>query len=126
MFLKWKIQMARNERNNFFTPLRIILVGIGLLVLAAGVYSRLNPQDRTRETQDSQTSPNVSDGEVPRVQLDDAKEAFDNGTAVFVDTRSYDSFVDGHVPDALLIPLSETETGLTQLDPSSWIIPYCT
>ena len=118
--------MAAKKKNKFFTPVWIIAVGIVLLLLSAVVYSRLNPLDESSTAQTGESSPVETIGEVPRVPLDEAKEAFDNGTAVFVDTRSYDSYIEGHIPGAVLVPLSETEAGLGQLNPSSWIIPYCT
>lgn len=64
--------------------------------------------------------------EVPRVTLEEAKAAFDNGSAVFVDTRFGISFADKHIPGALLIPVAELESRMDELDPDQWIITYCT
>ena len=64
--------------------------------------------------------------EVPRVTLEEAKTAFDSGSAVFVDTRSATSFADVHIPGALSIPVAEIESRMDELDPNQWIITYCT
>ncbi len=64
--------------------------------------------------------------EVPRVSLEDAKAAFANGTAIFIDVRSSAAFADSHIPGALSIPGSDLENHLDQLDPNQWIITYCT
>ena len=70
----------------------------------------------------------LTEAEVPRVTLEDAKTAFDNGRAVFVDVRSKDAYKAGHIPDALLIQLGEFETNPTKLKlpKDQWIITYCT
>jgi 3-mercaptopyruvate sulfurtransferase SseA len=64
--------------------------------------------------------------QVIRVSLADAKTAFDGGTAVFVDVRDSSSYQEAHIPGALLISLSDLTSHLDELDPSSWIITYCT
>jgi 3-mercaptopyruvate sulfurtransferase SseA len=64
--------------------------------------------------------------EVPRVSLEDAKAAFDNGTAIFVDVRLSTSYQQEHIPGALSIPFAELKARIQELDPSQWIITYCT
>jgi len=36
-----------------------------------------------------------------------AKEIYDTGKAVFVDARSYEAFIDGHIEDAVSIPANQ-------------------
>ncbi len=70
----------------------------------------------------------LTEDEVPRVTLEDAKTAFDNKIAIFVDVRSRDAYKAGHIPDAFLIQLGEFETRLDKikLPKDQWIITYCT
>ena len=70
----------------------------------------------------------LSEAEVPRVTLEDAKTAFDNGTAIIVDVRSKDAYKASHIPGALLIQLGEFETKSEKikLPKDQWIITYCT
>jgi len=118
--------MAKKSKDKFFTPLRIVVLGAVLVILAGVLYSGLNPGQETPPAQASQPAESGTDEEPARVALAEAKKAFDEGKAVFVDTRSYDSYTESHVQGAVSIPLSETESSLDKLDPSSWIIPYCT
>ncbi len=46
-------------------------------------------------------------GEVQRVTPEEAKAAFDSGSAVFLDVRSHTAYVQSHIPGALSIPLAE-------------------
>jgi len=68
----------------------------------------------------------TSTNDVPRVDLQAAKAAFDAQEAVFVDVRTQASYDNSHIVGALLIPYSEIEQHLPELDPSDWFILYCT
>jgi rhodanese-related sulfurtransferase len=68
----------------------------------------------------------ASVSQVPRVSLEDAKAAFDVKAAVFLDVRDSSSYASGHIPGAVLIPISDLPTRMGELDRKSWIIPYCT
>lgn len=64
--------------------------------------------------------------QVPRVSLQDAKAAFDAGSATFVDVRVPEAYKYQHIPGALNIPVAEMEGRLRELDKAEWIITYCT
>ena len=70
----------------------------------------------------------LTEDEVTRVTVKDAKTAFDDRTAIFVDVRSEQSFAISHIPAALNIQLGEFETNPTELNlpTDHWIITYCT
>lgn len=63
--------------------------------------------------------------EVPRINLADAKKAFDDGSAIFVDSRSADSFKALHVKGAISIPFGSTDD-FSSLPKGKSIIVYCT
>lgn len=69
-----------------------------------------------------------NEAEVPRVSLEKALVAYNAGTAVFVDVRSWQSYEVRHIPGALSIPLDEFETDIAGIDlpKGEWIITYCT
>jgi 3-mercaptopyruvate sulfurtransferase SseA len=96
----------------------IILIGavVGILVISGG-------DDSQRETIPNQ---NIPYPEVARVELTNAKAAFDTGKAVFVDVRDQAYFENGHIPGAQSIPLDQLEQRLNELNPNDWIILYCT
>lgn len=72
-----------------------------------------------------QTSADSHDDDAPRISLEDAKKAFDEGTAVFLDTRSEDAFNAEHVKGAINIPMSVLSTNYNEIAKGKTIIAYC-
>ena len=112
------------QQNRAMFP--IILVAVGVLFLVGAAVSVLllsSPRDQlpTDVPRAEESYPQVS-----RVDLAQAKSAYDSGTAVFVDVRDQVYFNNGHIPGAVSIPLSEIQDRLDELNPSDWIILYCT
>lgn len=70
----------------------------------------------------------VSEAQVPRISVEDAKIALDSGDAIIVDVRSPDAYATGHVEGAINIPLGNFETDIANvpLEKNQWIISYCT
>ena len=63
--------------------------------------------------------------EVARVTLDEAKEAFDNGEALFLDTRSKNAYQNEHIKGAIHIPAGELEERYKEIPRGKTIITYC-
>jgi hypothetical protein len=63
---------------------------------------------------------------VNRISPEDAKAAFDLGTAVFIDVRSQQSYDASHIPGAISMTEEELPGRLKELKTSDWIITYCT
>lgn len=70
----------------------------------------------------------LTEAEVPRVSVDDARAALERGEAVIVDVRSDAAYEVSHIAGAINIQLGEIETNPTglNLDQDQWIITYCT
>ena len=124
-----------------------IIISISVLVLATLACNFVPPTQVLQITPTvivSQTSPvltaiveptsaaapklPLTDADVPRVPLDQAKAAFDSGAAIFVDVRTPQAYEAKHIKGAISISLGEIEinpTGL-KLDKNQWIITYCT
>jgi 3-mercaptopyruvate sulfurtransferase SseA len=70
----------------------------------------------------------LTERDVPRVTVEEAKAAVDRGAAILVDVRSAEAFEVSHIPGALNIQLGEFETNPMGLDlpKDRWIITYCT
>ena len=70
----------------------------------------------------------LTEAEVPRVSLEEAKAALDSGAAILVDVRSSDAFEASHISGAISVPLGAIERELTEvpLNKDQWIITYCT
>ena len=107
----------RKPTSNNLLPLFLILAGVVLGLAVLIVYLIGIPG--------SQENNNPSTGQ-ERVSLANAKQAYDQGRAVFLDVRPADSFRAGHIPGSVNIPLEELEIRANELDPNDWIIPYCT
>lgn len=70
----------------------------------------------------------ATDAEVPRVSVEEAKVALENGAAVLVDVRSPEAFASRHIAGAINVPLGDIEMNLdgVTLGKDQWIITYCT
>jgi 3-mercaptopyruvate sulfurtransferase SseA len=110
--------MAENRKIPF--PWILIAGGV-LLVLAGLIWAVFN-----RPASPVTTPTPASVSQVQRVSLEDAKAAVDAKKAVFLDVRDSSSYATGHIPGAVLIPISDLPNRMGELDRKSWIIPYCT
>lgn len=99
----------------------------GLILLLAALACNFTPRQQEQDfpTPSAFATENPY-FEVPRVELEKAKAAFDSGAAVFVDARSADAYTKSHIPGALSIPAAELESRMDELDKNQWIITYCT
>jgi 3-mercaptopyruvate sulfurtransferase SseA len=75
-----------------------------------------------------QNNPPQTEDEVPRVDVNVAKTAFDSGQAIIVDVRNPEAYAASHVAGAISIPLEEFEINIASMDlgKEQWIITYCT
>jgi 3-mercaptopyruvate sulfurtransferase SseA len=65
------------------------------------------------------------DDDVARISLADAKKAFDDDGAIFVDTRSAVAFKNEHIKGAINVPAGEFETTYQSVPKDKKIIAYC-
>ena len=96
-----------------------IFIFVGILIILVAIYA-LSKSGTTN------TALPANEAAVHRISLVDAKTAFDDQTALFVDVRDPASFAAQHIPNAINVPLADIESGNTNLDPNQWIITYCT
>ena len=117
--------MAPNKQNTRKSPVLLIVLGAVLLlaaIIALVLQNLANPAPAVVVPSPDETAI----AGIERVTLEEAKAAFDQGEAVFVDVRGSGAYQVAHVPGAVLIPLNAVETRLSELDPNDWIITYCT
>jgi rhodanese-related sulfurtransferase len=63
--------------------------------------------------------------EVARVSLADAKAAFDEGSAIFVDVRQPYEYEHEHIRGAINIYFRRLDQHMGELDKQQWVITYC-
>ncbi len=63
--------------------------------------------------------------ESERISLADAKKAFDENSAVFVDVRGPDAYKQEHIRGALNIPLADLDANISKFPKGKNIIVYC-
>lgn len=118
--------MARPKKTKSKIDPSIWVILIGGLLLVVAIVVLLIQSQQTSPLTNNPQDPNIPYPEVERISVQDAKAAFDAGTAVFVDTRTLDSYNASHIPGALSIPENEVDSRFTELNPNDWIITYCT
>jgi rhodanese-related sulfurtransferase len=62
--------------------------------------------------------------EVPRIALEEAKKAYDDKSAIFIDARPVEAYKDEHIKAAINIPLGST-SDFSSLPKGKTIIVYC-
>jgi len=69
----------------------------------------------------------LTEADVPRVSLEDARVAIESGSAIVVDVRRPEEYAASHIPGALSIEFDEIEANPAGLDlnKDQWIITYC-
>ncbi len=117
--------MVRNSKNNPMGGLILMAGGILLIGLAIYWYLVVIANQRPGSAQVTPTSEG-NFPEVVRVSLEEAKKAYDQGKAKFIDVRTVEEYNQGHISGALSIPLMELPDRLAELDPNTWYITYCT
>jgi hypothetical protein len=101
----------------------MIIAGIGLM-LSAAVFVFRSGAAPASPTPDPRGA--IPFAEIVRVDVTEAKAAFDADTAVFVDVRGDPYFSAEHISGALNLSEDVLAVSAADLDPNAWIVTYCT
>jgi hypothetical protein len=115
-----KEKPMRTKQSRIFLPILILVA-----ILALSITSVILAHNRA-ETNRTDTGEITHQDDVPRVTVEEAYRAFQDGEVVIVDTRSPAQFQAQHIPGAINMPVDLIDTRKAELDPSAWIITYCT
>lgn len=115
--------MSRQQSRSTSLPVLLVVFGVFLIVGAVAWYVLVLPAVSGEGTQ-SASSMEDQYAQIPRLSIEEAKVAYDMGTALFLDVRDMESYSKGHVQGAISIPLEELTARMDELDPSTWIITY--
>jgi 3-mercaptopyruvate sulfurtransferase SseA len=117
--------LKKKRRRTNRRPLLLIGLGFFLMIGALVIWALANPEESSQNgSLSGQSTPVAS--QVERVSLQEAKTAFDQGQAVFLDVRSAEDYAASHIPGAISIPINELNGRANELDPDEWIVTYCT
>ena len=120
------------ELKKLLVVFTIALITVTLISCSPASTPTSEPQFNPSVAEENLTlSPDglpLTEADVPRVSVEEAYTAIQNGEAVVVDVRNLESYLSSHVAGALSIPLVQVETDLesANLDKEQWIITYCT
>lgn len=109
----------RDVNRSSLIPVITVIIGIFMIGFAL-----LIGFDSNRILTQATATPSMQTQDVPRISPSEAMNAMDSGSAIFVDVRDYESFMSGHIPGALSIPLNEIQTRLDEIPVDKLIIPY--
>ena len=110
--------MKKNKKSVLLPVILLAIVIIGSIV---GLAIAKNSRQAIIEN----PTPVASQDDVVRVTAKEAYDAQQTG-AVIVDTRSEDQYAQSHIAGSINLPLDQLESRLSELDPSTWYITYCT
>lgn len=117
-----------------------------IFVLATAVFtacqtSTTGPADGLTDVAKSEPAPVVSgtpaetaaanvdehghEDNAPRIELADAKKAFDEGNVIFIDTRSRSAFATERIKGAINIPMESFQQQVKEVPKGKPIIAYC-
>jgi 3-mercaptopyruvate sulfurtransferase SseA len=116
-------KQLQTQGSRRIAPWVFILIGLGLMLYGAWGFLT---QSRSQPTTTVGNPAGIPYPEVERIALEDAKRAYDEGSAVFLDVRPASAYAASHIPGALNIPVNELPQRINELDPSRLIITYCT
>jgi hypothetical protein len=113
-----------------FFPMSLVLVGLGLILMSASVYWLVRATQKPivipTATTATDAAPDMPYPEVKRISLVEAKAAFDQKKALFVDARGEPYFSEGHIPGAIALSPDQVQAKISELGQKTWIITYCT
>lgn len=104
-----------------------LLIGSAVLALSActGVQAPAAPEAGASGGESEAVVIN-SPADVPRIGVDEAKAHFDDGTAVFIDSRSLQAYSAEHIAGALPPPSGDLSELGNAIPEDQLIIAYCT
>ncbi len=112
--------MRVKRKQRAFLPIALFAAVLVLTIGSIALAQRL------RQAKIANPGEYTASDQIPRVTAAEAYQAAVKGEAVLIDTRTPDQFKTLHINGAINLPLGEVATRLTELDPHTWYITYCT
>lgn len=104
-------------------PVLFMVIGAGLVTAAlVWTFSQYSASSSPQNQSPADSQDNYP--HIERVTVAEAKRAFDQGDAIFVDVRDLEEFEQAHIAGAISIPVYDVASRTGELDPEDWIITY--
>jgi 3-mercaptopyruvate sulfurtransferase SseA len=104
----------------------LVLFAIAGLFAISACTDVAEPISISRSTESAEPAAHADDADdAPRISLADAKKAFDEGTAIFIDTHPKATYDLGHIPGSLNITMQDFEAKFDSIPKGKKIIAYC-
>jgi hypothetical protein len=114
--------LSRKNKNNPVGSILLMLAGALLILGAIGWYLVAiagQPADVQNVADEQDNFPQIE-----RIGVQEAKTAYDQNRAVFLDVRTNEEYIQGHIPGAINIPTLDLPGRLAELNPDDWIVTY--
>ena len=127
-YLRYKI--SKKSKMLIIEISTYVFIAIGIILIAFAIYSNLKGLRSSGESENTavdQEASSEADGPIINIlTVDEAYQAYiGNDNYLFVDVRTVSEYEDGHIEGAILIPLSEIDSRLSELPRDRPIIVYC-
>ncbi|MET0754037.1 MAG: rhodanese-like domain-containing protein [Pyrinomonadaceae bacterium] len=105
----------------------LLLLMISALLFLSGCQKATTTKLETKNTPPANANQKSADPahDAPRIALEDAKKDFDDGKALFVDTRAEVAYKQEHIKGAINIPAEAMEMRYKEIPTDKKIIAYC-
>lgn len=111
----------QKKKKRGLLPIILFVAVIGLSIIGLIIGNSLRQTKIANPTEVAS-----SQDDVPRVTTAEAYQAQSDHEAVIVDTRSSTQYDQEHIAGSINIPLDQLENRMSELDPGTWYITYCT
>jgi 3-mercaptopyruvate sulfurtransferase SseA len=109
--------------------IRGFLIGLGtvaIVILIGWAALRKPASSATPITTPRPASTDTELNTVPRIPLAQARQRVESRAVTLIDVRDANSYIAGHIPGAIQIPLARIEGEINYLPRGKPIITYCT
>jgi 3-mercaptopyruvate sulfurtransferase SseA len=104
----------------------LILLAVAGLFAISACTDVAEPISISRSTENVEPVAHVDDADdAPRISLADAKKAFEEGTAIFIDTHPKATYDLGHIPGSINVTMQDFEAKFDSIPKGKRIIAYC-
>jgi len=112
------------KKNIFKSAIIIILVILSCILVLSGCLQNGENKEPVTEAGSADTNKEQT-GSYENISVDEAYELIKGGGYQILDVRTPEEYAEGHIAGSALIPLSELEKRLEELDKNQLVIVYC-